>query len=176
MFPIASQTGNGSSGAITFSSIPTNFTHLQVRCYLRGVRSFATEQVYIRLNGDTGNNYAYHYMNGNGTSTDQTGVASNNVMLTYEMPAANETANIYSVMITDILDCQDTNKNKTIRSLSGYDNNGNTGVTSSKVWFSSGLRINTAAITSVTILSNGAFTSESRFDLYGISTSNVTGA
>jgi hypothetical protein len=176
MFPIASQTGNGSATNITFSSIPTGFTHLQVRCYLRGVRSFSAEQVYIRLNGDTGNNYAYHYMNGNGSSTDTSGVASTNVILTHEMPAANETANIYSVIITDILDWQDTNKNKTIRSLSGYDNNANTGLISSKVWFSSGLRINTAAITSVTILSNGAFTSASRFDLYGISTSNVTGA
>jgi hypothetical protein len=173
---IAGQNGNGSTSSINFSSIPTDFTHLQVRCYLRGVRSFAGEQVYIRLNGDAGNNYAYHYIYGNGSTTQSSGVASNNVMLINEMPAGNETANIYSVMITDILDWQNTNKNKTIRSLAGYDNNGNTGVISATAWISSGLWMNTAAITSLSVLSNGAFTSASRFDLYGITTSQVTGA
>lgn len=173
---IAGQTGNGSASTITFSSIPTDFTHLQVRCYLRGVRSFGAEQVYVRLNGDTGSNYAYHYIYGDGAAATSVGVASTNVMLTHEMPAANETANIYSVMITDILDWQNTNKNKTIRSLAGYDNNGNTGVATARVWLSSGFRNNTAAITSLSVLSNGAFTSASRFDLYGITSSSVTGA
>ena len=173
---IAGQAGNGSASSITFSSIPTGFTHLQVRCYLRGVRSFSKEQVYIRLNGDAGSNYAYHYILGDGSTAQSSGGATQNVMLINEMPAANETANIYSIMITDVLDYQNTNKNKTIRSLAGYDNNGNTGVTNASVWISSGFRNNTAAITSLSVLSNGAFTSASRFDLYGITTSQVTGA
>ena len=173
---IAGQTGNGSASTITFSSIPTDFTHLQVRCYLRGVRSFAAEQVYIRLNGDTGNNYAYHYLYGDGSAVTSSGAASSNVILTHEMPAANETANIYSVMIADILDWQNTNKNKTVRLLAGHDNNANTGVYAAKAWLSSGFRNNTAAITSLSVLSNGAFTSASRFDLYGITSSSVTGA
>lgn len=172
---IQSQSGNGSASSITFSSIPTNFTHLQLRCFMRGVRSFANEQVYVRFNGDSASNYWYHYLYGDGSVASSSG-AGTTVILTHEMPAANETANIHSVMITDILDWQNTNKNKVTRSLSGYDNNGNTGIAMAKAWLASGLWLNTAAITSVTVLSNGAFTSTSRFDLYGIGISEQTGA
>jgi hypothetical protein len=166
---IATLSGNGSSSQLTFSSIPSTYTHLQIRLIIRGVRSFASEQLYIRLNGDGGGNYRYHYMYGDGTSAISGASGSGDtVFLVNEIPAANETANIYSTSVIDLLDYTNTNKNKTMRSLSGYNNNGNTGNYVDRVWFGSGLWINTAAVTSLTVLSNGAFTSGTSIALYGI--------
>lgn len=165
---IATFSGNGSASQITFSSIPSAFSHLQVRVLTRGVRSFPTEQLYIRINGDATSAYYYHYINSDGSNVFAGASSATTVMLLGEFPAANETANISSTSITDILDYTSTQKNKVARTLFGYDNNGNTGVAYAKLWFSSGLWINTSAVTSVTVLSNGAFSSASSFALYGI--------
>lgn len=164
---IATLSGNGSSSQLTFSSIPSTYKHLQVRLIVRGTRSFPTEQLYIRLNGDSGNNYAYHYLLGDGSGPQASGVGSTNTFFVTEFPAANENANIFATSVVDLLDYNSTVKNKTLRSLSGYDNN-NSGVSDSKVWFASGLWVNTSAVTSLSVLSNGAFTSTTRIALYGI--------
>lgn len=165
---IATLSGNGSASQLTFSSIPSTYRHLQIRVLARGVRSFGSEQLYVRANGDGGNNYAYHYLYGDGGSIAAGAQTTANVFLTGEFPAANENANIYASSIIDLLDYTNAAKNKTFRSLTGYDNNGNTGVNAGKVWFNSGLWINTASVTSLTVLSNGAFTSDTRIALYGI--------
>lgn len=166
---IATLSGNGSASQLTFSSIPSTYTHLQVRLIARGTRSFPSEQLYIRLNGDGGNNYAYHYLYGEyGASVAVGAQASTNTFLVNEFPAANETANIYSTSVIDLLDYTNSSKNKTFRSLSGYDNNGNTSNYIGKVWVGSGLWMNTSAVTSLTVLSNGAFASGTRIGLYGI--------
>ena len=165
---IASASGNGSASSVTFSGISSIYKHLQIRLSVRGVRSLAFEQLYLRLNGDSGSNYAFHYILGNGSSVGTSATTSTSVFLVNEMPAANETANVFSTSVINILDSNSTNKNTTMRSLSGYENNGNTSNYNGKVWFGSGLWINTAAVTSVTVLSNGAFNANSRFALYGI--------
>lgn len=166
---IQTVSGNGSSSQLTFSSIPSTYSHLQIRVILRGVRAYGSEQLYIRVNGDGASNYTYHYIYGDGGGGSAAGSnVAGNVFLVGELPAANETANIYNGSVIDILDYTNTNKYKTMRSLSGYDNNGNTGAQSAKAWFGSGLWLNTAAITSITVLSNGAFTSDSSIALYGV--------
>jgi hypothetical protein len=81
-------------------------------------------------------------------------------------PGASSTASIFGVAVCDILDYTNTNKYKTVRSLSGHDQNG-----SGYVTLMSGSWRNTAAITSITILrdSGGAnLTQYSQFALYGI--------
>jgi hypothetical protein len=62
-----------------------------------------------------------------------------------------------------VLDYGNTNKNKTVKTLAGYDGNG-----SGEIWFTSTLWNNTNAITSMTISSNFNFTQYSSFALYGI--------
>ena len=54
-----------------------------------------------------------------------------------------------------------------MRSISGYDNNGNPAY-ASKVWLGSGLWMNTTAVTSITVLSNGPFATGTSIALYGI--------
>jgi hypothetical protein len=166
---IAAVTGNGTTSQILFSNIPSTYTHLQVRLIVRGVRSFNSEQLYIRLNGDaTSGAYRYHYLYGDGGGVTAGSSGADTVFLVNELPAANESANIYSTSVVDLLDYTSTTKNKTFRSLSGYDNNGNTSNYNGKVWFGSGLWLNTAAVTSLTVLSNGAFATNSSIALYGI--------
>lgn len=164
---IATLSGNGSSSQLTFSSIPNTYTHLQIRLIVRGTRALATEQLYVRLNGDGGSNYFFHFLYGDGSGA-AAGGSSSTVILLNEMPAGNETASVFSTSVVDVLDYTNSNKNTTLRSLSGYNNNGNTANYNDKVWFASGLWINTAAVTSVTVLSNGPFATGSSVALYGI--------
>lgn len=165
---IATYSGNGSASSFTFSSIPTTYKHLQIRVIVRGVRSFASEQLYVRLNGDGGNNYSYYYFSGNGSGAGGGSNANVNVYLVNEFPAANESPNIFSSSIIDILDTNSTVKNSTFRSLSGYENNRNTSNYAGTVWYGGGFWANTAAVTSLTVLSNGAFATGSSIALYGV--------
>lgn len=164
---IATVSGNGSFSSATFSSIPSTYRSLQIRIIARGTRAFAAEQLYVRLNGDGGSNYAYHYLYGDGSGVAASG-ATTNVFLVNEFPAANENVNVFSSSIIDIIDANSASKNKTMRSLSGYDNNGYVANYAGKSWFGSGVWLNTAAVTSITVLSNGNFATGTSIALYGI--------
>jgi hypothetical protein len=160
---IASATGTGSSGTITFSSIPSTYTSLQIR---GTCRTTGATQATIRFNGDTGANYASHQLYGDGTSAAAGGISgvtsiSNGGILAYETSAA---ANLVGVFVLDVHDYASTTRNKTTRIFSGRDEN-----TAGFLRLGSGLWTSTAAVTSVTILiSSGNFTNQTTFSLYGI--------
>jgi hypothetical protein len=152
---IATANGTGSSNTITFSSIPSTYTHLQIRVF-----SFTSsgDNVAVRFNNDTGFNYAYHQLVGDGAATSAAGVANTTLMLgSYSSPSQ------YGVGIIDILDYTNTNKNTTIRALQGSDANG-----SGFIIFRSGLWINTNAVNRIDLSANNNFTTASQFALYGI--------
>jgi hypothetical protein len=176
MFPIASITTTSSVSDVRFSSIPQTFTHLQVRCFLRTTNSSVEDTVYsYNYNNNTGSTgSAYHSIVGSGTSATSGGQTGQFSSVLGYCPAANANTNVYGSLILDILDYTNTNKNKTLRSLSGYDNNG-----SGTVSLYSNLPLTlpgTGAVTSLTIVCNGNIAANSRFEIYGISTSNATGA
>lgn len=155
---IATVTGNGSSTSLTFSSIPSTYKHLQIRALGRNSSG------YIRFNSDTGSNYARHWLRGNGTTASAIGGASQTEMYGFEFTDNSDTANIYGAGVIDIHDYASTSKYKTIRSLTGADKNG-----SGSIYLFSGLWMNTAAITSITIYSAAnAPTTDTKFALYGI--------
>jgi hypothetical protein len=80
------------------------------------------------------------------------------------MPTNTAAANVFGAGIIDLLDYADTNKFKTLRALSGTDNNG-----SGHIIFGSGLYQETTAISSVTLEANGVnWLTGSHFALYGI--------
>jgi len=56
----------GSAGQITFSSIPATYTDLRI--VLVSKSDFSGANVQFRFNGDTGNNYSFTYLRGNGAS------------------------------------------------------------------------------------------------------------
>ena len=167
-WPIASAAGTGSSGTITLSSIPGTYKHLQVRYSVRcdGV-STSNAQLRLGLNGDTANNYTYHYLQGDGSTVSALGETAQGFATQYQAsPGGGTTASTMGVGIIDILDYSSSSKNKTIRVFSGVDfNNAYTGYATS----SSNLWLSTAAITQMTFtLSFGNFTTASSIELYGI--------
>jgi hypothetical protein len=169
MFPISTRIV-GSSGVTTivFSSIPATYKHLQVRAIARDNRvppSGNFNNMHMRVNGDTGANYSYHSLRGNGTSASADGAGNSTVTDYTVIPSSTAGANIFGAQIWDILDYTNTSKFKTIRMLSGVDNNGDGFIElSSSVWQ------NTNAITSLTFLlsSTPSFVQYTQYTLYGI--------
>ena len=168
---IATTTLSTTASSVTFSSIPSTYTHLQIR-YMSRMNTAATwDYDKITFNSDTGSNYAWHHLYGNGASA----VAGNATTQTYAyngaMASNNAGANIFGVTITDILDYSNSNKYKTVRSLTGYDNNGSgaNDISKGAVFLRSGLWMNTNAISTITLTPDtGSFVAYSTFALYGI--------
>lgn len=159
---IATAVGTGSNDEITFSSIPSTYTHLQVRGIANATNVGSTMN--IRLNGDGGSNYTRHRLIGDGSSVSALGQTSQ-VQIPFLGNAGLPTAsNTYGVFVIDILDYTNTNKYTTVRLLSGQDSNGSGGVD-----FTSGLWLNTAAVTSLTLrINTSTFSIPTQFALYGI--------
>ena len=152
--------GAGGTPSITFSSIPSTYTHLQIR----GIGKYAVtgDTTLLRINSDTGNNYTRHRLTGTGSAATAAGSGTNNsLVLASDVPTATST---FGAVIIDILDYANTNKYKTFRSLTGHETN-SAGVIELK----SGLWINTSAITTILLYpSAGNFEQYSSFALYGI--------
>jgi hypothetical protein len=161
---IQTTNGTGSSGIITFSSIPATYTHLQIRATIRGNYSSANMSSTITLNGDTAANYAQHQTLGNGSTVVATGTANTSSISGINYPAASGTANAFGSVLMEILDYKNTSKNKTIKFFNGFHAGSAYGASQN-----SGLWRNTSAITSITFTAAlGSYVSATRFSLYGI--------
>lgn len=157
--------GSGGSSSITFSSISSSYSHLQLRMIARDSRNVGNlSNLYMTFNSDSGSNYARHELYGDGSSAGAGAATSQTSIYFGNCTSATIAANIFTGVIVDILDYTNTNKYKTIRSLSGGDYNGG-GV----IALNSGLWMSTNAITSITITPLVAnITQYSHFALYGI--------
>jgi hypothetical protein len=126
---IASTVVSSPVASVTFSSIPADYKHLQVRILGRTTRANASATISLRFNGDTGATWSTHDFTGDGATASSGGGGSR----TYDYvgvclgTGSSATADIFGAGITDILDYADTNKYKTIRTLTGKDVNGSTG-------------------------------------------------
>ena len=151
MTPIATTTGSGAS-SITFSSIPSTYTDLTL---VVGGTVSSGVSCYIRINGDTGSNYSYTYLQGDGTSASS-GRASNATWMYYG-PMHDQG----NTIIMQLQSYSNTSVNKTVL----FRQNSHL-VTGTVV----GLWRNTSAINSVTVITGGVqtFPSTTSFTLYGI--------
>jgi hypothetical protein len=156
--------GSGGSASITFSSIPATYTHLQIRGISKTNRADDNDNIKMQFNGDTASNYSHHVLLGTSSSTVAAATANASSILTIA-GAANNVANVFGSGVIDILDYKDTNKYKTVKTLSGYES-GSTGF----VALQSGNWRSTSAITSITLAPNigSNFNQYSQFALYGI--------
>jgi hypothetical protein len=157
---IATTTVGSNTSSVTFSAIPSGYTHLQIRAI--NFTSSANSNIYTRFNSDTGNNYASHQLTGDGSSP----LALGNSSISFAYPSFSPGGTYPGVFIMDLLDYTNTNKNKTFKSLWGYDNNG-----SGWVGLNSGVWLNTNAVTSITFghtVGGATINSGSQFALYGI--------
>lgn len=168
---IATVSGNGSSTSVTFTGIPQTYKHLQLRSFVKTGNAAAYDVLYLyNYDGTSSNtNSAYHGMYGTGSAAGtSSGTGGFSGGIAY-IPAANSGANIFGVSIVDILDYSSTAKTKTIRGMSGFDDNGTTsGNINLYVGSILPVALGSTAITSLTLVCNGAINSNSRFALYGI--------
>ena len=163
MFPLQVVTvGPAGASSVSFTNIPNTYTHLQIRGIFRATASGTTPL--IRLNSDSGNNYAWHRLRGSGTAADAQGYASQPQVAflgSLGLPSATST---FGAAIIDILDYANTNKYKTLRILDGADLNG-----SGNIELTSGLWQSTSAVTSFSITCDvNSFAENSQFALYAV--------
>lgn len=162
---IATATGTGSSGTITFSSIPATYSHLQIRCIARTDTGFSTDYIQFRFNSDTGSNYTYHGIEGDGSAASAFGGTSQTIGLDTNITGGGAASNIIGTAIIDILDYGNTSKYKTVRTIGGQDSNG-----SGQIRFMSNLWLSTSAINRIDLTSyrSANWTTQTVFALYGI--------
>jgi hypothetical protein len=157
----------GSGGALSadFTSIPQTYTHLQIRMIGRTANAYTDDNIHVRFNSDTSNNYAFHYFYGTGAAVASGSQATYNLAVPFRVPGANSSANMFGSGVCDILDYSNTNKLKTIRSLTGHDQNG-----SGLLFFFSGAWLSTASITSISLFYSASvnMAQNTTFALYGI--------
>ena len=159
--------GSGGAANITFSSIPATYTHLQIRGIGRSTYNGATNEdqyLYTQFNSDTGTNYDAHRIGGNGSTVAAIASTNRSQAITGWISTLNSAANVFYGSIIDILDYANTNKYKTIRSLTGGDVNGG-----GSIVFYSNLWRSTSAISTIKLYPEANdFPQYTQFALYGI--------
>lgn len=166
---IASTTvGAGGSTGITFSSIPSTYQHLQVRVMAKvtsgGSDAWASSLQVLPNSDTTAGNYSRHYLYGESASNTITSSGGADTVPFFGFLPGDGYTNIFGVAVIDILDYANTNKYKTIRSISGSDpnNNGFVGLLSGS-WKS------TSATSSLLVRAPGlTFAQYTSVALYGI--------
>lgn len=156
--PIATTTLNSATASVSFSSISGSYTDLVL--IVSAWHETTGSQVALRFNGDTGSNYSYTRLLGNGTTaSSERDTNKSTIFLGY----VNNTATAPN-FICHIQNYANTTTYKT--TLNRFNTTGNYGNLGATV----GLWRSTSAITSMSISAadGGNFASGSTFTLYGI--------
>jgi len=154
---------SGGASSITFSALPqTGYSHLQIRYMAQTTTNGSLE---MRFNGDAAYaNYSSHALYGTGSSTgafSDTG-SGYPYMDIGQVPQSTQ----FGVGIVDILDYANLNKNKTVRTLNGWDGNGSGWISLfSSAWYNSSSAVNSITITTA---ASTNFNQNSQFTLFGI--------
>ncbi len=160
------EVGSGGASSITFSSIPADYKHLQIRAVAQdnGAGTDARALV-LRFNSDTDSNYAMHQFY---NITGYTETSANYLYLT-QITESGRTG-VFAPVLIDIFNYANTSNFKTLRAIGGYFIN--TSGVADEFDFGSGLWRSTSAITSITFDVRtsfaGNFSQYSHFSLYGI--------
>lgn len=162
MVPIA--TANPDNQQIVFTNIPQNFQDLMLVISARSSSS-SSGSIEARFNGDSGSNYSWTYLQGNGSSA-LSGRGSNSTVSVVGRATGSATlSNLFASSISHILNYSNTVTNKTIIERAANDESGS-GVT--EEWIS--LWRSSLPITSITMACPGQtnFAVGSTATLYGI--------
>ena len=158
--------GAGGAASMDFSSIPSTFTDLKLVVCARDTISASACDTRIRFNGDTGSNYSFRQIIGNGSSVSSNSNTTTS-LYTAIIPAATSTASTfgnYEVYIPNY--AGSTQKSTSTDGVS--ENNGTTAYAK----LGAGLWTGTAAINAISVLTDGTlFAQYSTATLYGISKS-----
>jgi hypothetical protein len=169
---IASNTvGSGGTATVTFSSIPATYTDLLLRISARAnVNNYG---IRVRFNSDTGTNYTWRRLEGNGASTSSNsnttfGSPYNTFIYSSANNQSTQTASTFGNMDLYIPNYAGSNYKST--SHDGANENNGTDAYANLI---AGLWSSSAAINSITLTGDGVvdFVQYSTFYLYGISNS-----
>ena len=150
--------GAGGQGTIVFNSIPSGYTHLQVRAFNVSAATYAD----VRFNGDTGSNYVFHQIESSGSISTSGGNGQTSIYTNQ----LGGNATYPTIGIIDIYDYANTSKNKTVRLLSGV-----TSTSGGQIYFRSGVWLSNNAITSMTfraVAGGSTFNEHTKYALYGM--------
>ncbi len=163
--PIATYTlGSSNVGTvITFSNIPQTYQDLYISVSSRSTTSGNANSIKVyNINGDTGNNYSYTGLFGDGTNTGGLRQSGISFMLLGGYTTAL-TAGVYEISTLNFNNYTSTTQFKTM--LARRNSAGTVGYVAT----AAGSWRNTAAITSITIAQQvGDFANASTATLYGI--------
>jgi hypothetical protein len=153
---LATVTLGGSDSSITFASIPATYRDLIL--VINGSTT-GNADYGLRFNGDSGANYSFVYMGGNGSSAASGSNTANQIVLDAYFWRSSE----ISTNIAQVMDYSATDKHKTVLSRNNVAGGGVDAFASR--W------ANTAAITSVEVfIATGgqSFATGTTLSLYGV--------
>lgn len=155
--PIATYTASGTPASYTFSSIPSTYTDLRVVVAASTTTSGNSGRADVTVNGDTGSNYSFTRLYGDGSSAGS--YRRSNQSSFAEM--LNSSSN-FNPMYLDFMNYSNTTTYKTVIQNAFIN-------ASFRREVGVGLWRNTAAISSITVTAfSDTFQNGSTFTLYGI--------
>ena len=159
--PIATQTLGSAAASVTFNSISGAYTDLIIVSNL--AVATAGTSLNIRFNGDSGNNYSYTNLYGDGSAAAS--VRGTNATKGYVAWYVSPNTSIEMVAITQVMNYSNSTTNKTTLSRSNRASANNFPGAEAVV----SLWRNTSAITSIVIAADsGNISTGSTFTLYGV--------
>jgi hypothetical protein len=154
---IASTTLAASTSSVVFGSLPSTYRDLVLVINGKTTRSGNENDIRVTFNSDTGSNYSYVTMGGNGSSA----LSYQSGSIAY-IPVPNAGTSATAISILQIMDYSATDKHKTV--IAKGD---------SAAWFASatiGRWASTTALTSISFISSvtGDIASGTTASLYGV--------
>jgi hypothetical protein len=156
--PIATQTLGSTTATVTFSSIPSTYTDLVLISSAKFATGGSAGTFHFQFNGDTGTNYSYTYMQGNGSSAISG--RGSNATIGVLGQGGNSSNNEFGIGIAQIQNYSNTTTNKTVLTRA------NESSSVVQAWVS--MWRNTNAINSILINGAYSFATGSTFTLYGV--------
>jgi len=159
--------GSGGAASISFTSIPATYTDLVVLVSARSARTIEPrDELFIRFNSDSGNNYSNRILQGNASSSGSGGGSAQNYLKKGTIPAAGATANTFSNNLIYIPNYAGS----TVKSVSRDEVTETNSATNNYLELQAGLWSGTSAITTITFTCEvSTFVEYSTAYLYGIS-------
>jgi hypothetical protein len=152
--PIASVTLSATASEVVFSGLPQTFRDLILVMAPKRTTS-GSNTIRVQFNGDSGSNYSWVTMSGNGSTASSSTGSDTNLL------AGDIDSSYFNTQTVQIMDYSVTNKHKTV--LVRRNRNDRTSADAGR-W------ANTAAVTSIRIFdaSSDTFTSGSTFTIFGV--------
>lgn len=159
--------GSGGAASIDFTSIPGTYTDLLVLLSARSTRtSDYRDELFIRFNSDSGNNYSVRSLNGGNNAAGSSSSLTTNYLKRGTIPSNTATASTFSNNIIYIPNYTSSNQ----KSVSTEEVTENNSATNNYLDLRAGLWTGTSAITSIsfTLEIGPNFAQYSTATLYGI--------